>query len=196
MIYMQVIKLGKLDAQGGQLDVFSNFGQYGLTPRLSGLLRMDMHLNALRPGLEEVSRGKTENSFSPALRYLNVSLMGSDVASVCGLFSLIGMCVGTHVHVELVESIPNQAYVASKQIFHSIIGDPPYGVRAGGRKSVAKSVEIRDRDTHIVSTAPYMLGECLRDLLDVSARLLVLGGRLVYFFPTGTVCPINLLHQY
>jgi tRNA (guanine10-N2)-methyltransferase len=49
---------------------------------------------------------------------------------------------------------------------------------------VAKPVEIRDRDTHIVSTAPYMLGECLRDLLDLAARLLVLGGRLVFFFPT------------
>ena len=59
MVCTQVIKFGKLDAQGGQLDVFSNFGQYGLTPRLSGLLRMDMHLNALRPGLEEVSPGRT-----------------------------------------------------------------------------------------------------------------------------------------
>ena len=30
---------------------------------------------------------------------------------------------------------------------------------------------------------PYTLGECLRDLLDLSARLLVVGGRLVYFLP-------------
>ncbi|EFJ46403.1 hypothetical protein VOLCADRAFT_62647 [Volvox carteri f. nagariensis] len=32
-------------------------------------------------------------------------------------------------------------------------------------------------------TQPYTLGECLRDLLELSARLLVVGGRLVYFLP-------------
>ncbi|KAF5829502.1 hypothetical protein DUNSADRAFT_15986 [Dunaliella salina] len=31
--------------------------------------------------------------------------------------------------------------------------------------------------------APYSLGECLRDLLDFSARMLVIGGRLVLFIP-------------
>ena len=51
-----MIKLGKLDARGDQVDVFTNFGQYGLTPWLSGLLRMDMHLNALRPDLEEARK--------------------------------------------------------------------------------------------------------------------------------------------
>ncbi len=116
--------MGKVDADGQQLDVYSNFQQYNLTPRLAGLLRMDMHAHALRPGLEEV--------------------------------------------------------------FHAIIGDPPYGVRAGGRKSAAKpDMQINDRASHIVSTAPYAMGECLRDLLDLAARLLVVGGRLVYFFPAS-----------
>jgi tRNA G10 N-methylase Trm11 len=27
------------------------------------------------------------------------------------------------------------------QVFHAVIGDPPYGVRAGGRKSVAKVID-------------------------------------------------------
>lgn len=58
-------------------------------------------------------------------------------------------------------------------------------MRAGGRKSVAKDVEIRDRESYIPSTDPYTLGECLRDLLDFSARMLVPGGRLVYFFPAS-----------
>lgn len=49
-------------------------------------------------------------------------------------------------------------------------------VRAGGRKSVPKEgYHIADRSTHIVSTEEYSLGECLRDLLDLAARLLVLG---------------------
>jgi hypothetical protein len=51
---MQVIKVGKLDNQGQQLDVYSNFQQYSLTSRLAGLLRMDVHIHSLRPGLEEV----------------------------------------------------------------------------------------------------------------------------------------------
>lgn len=36
---------------------------------------------------------------------------------------------------------------------------------------------------YVIHTQPYTLGECLRDLLELSARLLVRGGRLVYFLP-------------
>ncbi|KAG2424414.1 hypothetical protein HXX76_014468 [Chlamydomonas incerta] len=76
-----------------------------------------------------------------------------------------------------------------QEILHAVIGDPPYGVRAGGKKSGAKPEiadkrnPITDPTTHIPATQPYTLGECLRDLLDLSARLLVVGGRLVYFLP-------------
>ncbi|KAG2435965.1 hypothetical protein HYH02_011679 [Chlamydomonas schloesseri] len=76
-----------------------------------------------------------------------------------------------------------------QEVLHAIIGDPPYGVRAGGKKSGAKPEladkrnPITDPSTHIPATQPYTLGECLRDLLDLSARLLVVGGRLVYFLP-------------
>ena len=50
-------------------------------------------------------------------------------------------------------------------------------MRAGGRKSVPREgFLIADRATHIVSTEEYSLGECLRDLLDLAARLLALGG--------------------
>ncbi|KXZ47218.1 hypothetical protein GPECTOR_37g224 [Gonium pectorale] len=76
-----------------------------------------------------------------------------------------------------------------QEVLHAVIGDPPYGVRAGGKKSGARPEQaerrppITDRATHIPATQPYTLGECLRDLLDLSARLLVVGGRLVYFLP-------------
>ncbi|GBF97951.1 hypothetical protein Rsub_10624 [Raphidocelis subcapitata] len=70
-------------------------------------------------------------------------------------------------------------------LFHAIIGDPPYGVRAGGRKSHSKAVEIRDPSRHYASTAPYGLTECVDDLSDLAARLLVEGGRLVYFVPVS-----------
>lgn len=78
-------------------------------------------------------------------------------------------------------------------MFDAIICDPPYGVRAGGRKSggrkllkgaVSPYVVPDDKRTdHIPSTAPYSLVECVHDLLDLAARMLVMGGRLVFFFP-------------
>ena len=61
-------------------------------------------------------------------------------------------------------------------MFDAILGDPPYGVRAGGRKSAPKDVEIRNPDTHYVATAPYGLTECVDDLVDMAARLLRPGG--------------------
>ncbi|KAF4350754.1 uncharacterized protein LOC115720686 [Cannabis sativa] len=80
-----------------------------------------------------------------------------------------------------------------KEIFDAIICDPPYGVRAGGRKSggrkllkgaVAPYVVPDDKRVgHIPSTAPYSLAECVHDLLDLAARMIVMGGRLVYFYP-------------
>ncbi|OAY70042.1 tRNA (guanine(10)-N2)-methyltransferase [Ananas comosus] len=80
-----------------------------------------------------------------------------------------------------------------KEVFDAIICDPPYGVRAGGRKSGGRkllkgavgpyTVPEEKRFDHIPSTAPYSLAECVHDLLDLSARMLVMGGRLVFFYP-------------
>ncbi|KAG9151847.1 hypothetical protein Leryth_002115 [Lithospermum erythrorhizon] len=80
-----------------------------------------------------------------------------------------------------------------KEIFDAIICDPPYGVRAGGRKSggrkllkgVVDPYTVPDnlRTGHIPSTASYSLVECVHDLLDLAARMLVMDGRLVYFYP-------------
>lgn len=79
------------------------------------------------------------------------------------------------------------------QMFDAIICDPPYGVRAGGRKSGGRkiikgvkgpyTVPDEKRDNHIPSTAPYCLAECVHDLLHLAARMLVMGGRLVFFYP-------------
>ncbi|XP_047951946.1 tRNA (guanine(10)-N2)-methyltransferase homolog [Salvia hispanica] len=80
-----------------------------------------------------------------------------------------------------------------KEMFDAIICDPPYGVRAGGRKSGGRkllkgavdpyTVPDDKRVGHIPSTAPYSLVECVHDLLDLAAKMLVMGGRLVYFYP-------------
>lgn len=79
------------------------------------------------------------------------------------------------------------------QIFDAIICDPPYGVRAGGRKSGGRKllkgvvnpyiVPDDKRTDHIPSTGAYSLVECVHDLLDLAARMIVMGGRLVFFYP-------------
>jgi hypothetical protein len=73
-----------------------------------------------------------------------------------------------------------------EEVFDAVVTDPPYGVRAGARKSVHLPYKPRPhgRD-HFPHTDPYTLGECLLDLLDSAARLLRVGGRLVYFLPVG-----------
>lgn len=45
------------------------------------------------------------------------------------------------------------------------------------------SVPDDKRVDHIPSTAAYSLVECVHDLLDLAARMLVLSGRLVFFYP-------------
>jgi len=79
----------------------------------------------------------------------------------------------------------NPFKMGMRDTFDAILADPPYGVRAGGRKSNANQPDIiiRDRSTHIASTVPYPLGDCLLDLLDWAARVLVPGGRLAYWAP-------------
>lgn len=82
-----------------------------------------------------------------------------------------------------------------KEVFDAIICDPPYGVRAGGRKSGGRKllkgvkgpyiIPEDKRHDHIPSTAPYMFAECVHDLLDMAARLLVMNGRLVFFYPVA-----------
>jgi len=71
----------------------------------------------------------------------------------------------------------------------AIVCDPPYGVRAGARKSgsrraVVKKVEEAHLKDHIPMTQPYSAQDVMGDLLDSSARLLRVGGRLVYLLPT------------
>lgn len=49
----RLVSRPQVGADGQPLDIYSNFVQYGL-PWPAGLLRMDMHSHALRPGLGEL----------------------------------------------------------------------------------------------------------------------------------------------
>lgn len=74
-----------------------------------------------------------------------------------------------------------------EEVLDAIVCDPPYGVRAGGRKTAPRDYTPRNRETHIAATDPYLLGECLRDLLGAAARLLRVG------MLVNTVLQIRLL---
>ncbi|KAL3152268.1 hypothetical protein ABBQ32_001345 [Trebouxia sp. C0010 RCD-2024] len=121
-IDIRVVRDGKLNKSGQQMDVWENFRDYNLTPPV-GLLRADAHRLPFRSSLQEV--------------------------------------------------------------FDAIICDPPYGVRAGGKKSVAKEHKVKCSETHIPSTDPYSFEECLKDLLHLAAKHLKLGARLVFFLPSA-----------
>lgn len=72
----------------------------------------------------------------------------------------------------------------------AILCDPPYGIRAGARKSGSRRESVKAVPTslqrdHIPQTQPYSFVEILVDLLDFAARTLRMHGRLVFIVPTA-----------
>ena len=76
----------------------------------------------------------------------------------------------------------------SPSLFDAIVCDPPYGVRAGARKTgttkEAKPIPEELREGHIPGTVNYDIADVMKDLLDMAARYLAVGGRLVFWLPT------------
>ncbi|KAF4316857.1 hypothetical protein BBO99_00006304 [Phytophthora kernoviae] len=74
--------------------------------------------------------------------------------------------------------------------FDAVVCDPPYGIRAGARKSGRKRQIKSDVATavkqanYIAPTQPYAAEDVMKDLLEFSAKTLREGGRLVYLLPT------------
>lgn len=86
-------------------------------------------------------------------------------------------------------SIHDRHFRYHTPIYDAIVTDPPYGIRAGAKKCgsrrhVVKPVQDRFRMDHVAQTKPYAVSDVMADLLDTSARTLVLGGRLVYVIPS------------
>jgi len=76
-------------------------------------------------------------------------------------------------------------------LFDAIVTDPPYGIRAGARKSGSRrgDGEVRPvleeyRYDHVAQTRPYAVSDVMADLLNVAAMTLVMGGRLTYVIPS------------
>jgi tRNA (guanine10-N2)-methyltransferase len=95
---------------------------------------------------------------------------------------------------ELIRSdnaIYHRHFRTNQPIYDAIVCDPPYGIRAGARQSGSRRanptpVLEENRHTHIAQTKPYAVSDVMADLLDVAARTLVMGGRVVYIIPSFT----------
>jgi tRNA (guanine10-N2)-methyltransferase len=66
-------------------------------------------------------------------------------------------------------------------VFDVILTDPPYGVRAGAKKVAQKTLhQVIDRDSYYPQMLGYEPNEVNRDLLELSSRMLIDGGVLVF----------------
>ena len=74
------------------------------------------------------------------------------------------------------------------EIIDAIITDPPYGIRAGARKSgrakTSKKIAQINQENYIPPSQIYHTEDVMYDLLDKAAKLLKVSGRLVYLLPT------------
>ncbi|KAK0404385.1 hypothetical protein QR680_017433 [Steinernema hermaphroditum] len=77
----------------------------------------------------------------------------------------------------------------SSGIFDALIADPPYGVREKCRKVGHKerkehwTLPSATHDQRFPEKSKYDLCEVFLDLLELAARVLVIGGRVAYWFP-------------
>ncbi|GLE07906.1 hypothetical protein PINS_up018735 [Pythium insidiosum] len=87
----------------------------------------------------------------------------------------------------------NPLVTRCRGFFDAVVCDPPYGIRAGARKSGRKdkstnvsteSLAKRMKQTYVPPTQPYAAEDVMKDLLEFAARTLRVGGRLVYLLPT------------
>ena len=87
-------------------------------------------------------------------------------------------------------STRGSSMLRSNELFDAVVCDPPYGIRAGARKSGSSRSEVSAvpesvRHSHIPQTQAYDVDEILDDLLDNSARMLRHRGRLVFLMPAA-----------
>ena len=128
--------MASLEASLQAVDNWSNFEVYKLEKPV-GLIRADVHRSPFRSNLEEV-------------RWLMDDRSGGVREPCCSCMP--STCQGS--------ACPPYSRCLAAQVIDAVVCDPPYGVRAGGRKSQSiPERQISDREKHISATAPYFLGQ-------------------------------------
>eukprot|EP00012_Vannella_robusta_P006073 CAMPEP_0206200604 /NCGR_PEP_ID=MMETSP0166-20121206/10982_1 /ASSEMBLY_ACC=CAM_ASM_000260 /TAXON_ID=95228 /ORGANISM="Vannella robusta, Strain DIVA3 518/3/11/1/6" /LENGTH=192 /DNA_ID=CAMNT_0053618981 /DNA_START=209 /DNA_END=783 /DNA_ORIENTATION=- len=112
---------------------------------------------------------------------------GKDVMSNFRQYNIMDKCGGL-----IINDNSKLTVWRDGELFDAIIGDPPYGVRAGAKK-VGKRVKKNKEpkpipedclEPHIPQCIPYAMEDVLVDLVQFAAKTLLVGGRLVYWLPT------------
>ena len=201
-VYYGRVLGGKRDWRGRRLE------KYNLKKRAYlGPTSMDSELSLIMTNLGKVQKGSF--CFDPFVGTGSILL-------TCALRG--GFCNGTDIDLrvlrgrgdeenvfcnfqqynlgrpELVRSdnaLYNKHFRLGKPIYDAIVCDPPYGIRAGARKTGSRleqprAVPEEHRHDHIAQTKTYPVSDVMADLLDVAAKTLVIGGRVVYIIPSMT----------
>eukprot|EP00211_Chloroparvula_japonica_P002350 CAMPEP_0119155152 /NCGR_PEP_ID=MMETSP1310-20130426/51601_1 /TAXON_ID=464262 /ORGANISM="Genus nov. species nov., Strain RCC2339" /LENGTH=438 /DNA_ID=CAMNT_0007147739 /DNA_START=150 /DNA_END=1466 /DNA_ORIENTATION=+ len=89
----------------------------------------------------------------------------------------------------LAHDVAQPIFTRQEGIFDAIVCDPPYGIRAGakkiGRKRKLRGDPENFSGSYYSAKEQYPVATLLADLMTTAARLLRLGGRLVFFVPAN-----------
>lgn len=195
-----------LGQQGRSIKGRGGIDQYGLkNRRYLGPTSMDAELSFVMTNLGQVERGSVV--FDPFVGTGSILLscalrgaycVGSDIdlrvlrgrsedENVCANFAQYGLPRPELVRTD--NAIYHRHYRRHEPLYDAIVCDPPYGIRAGARRTgsrlaTPKPVLEEHRHDHIAQTKPYAVSDVMADLLDMASRTLVPGGRLVYVIPS------------
>ena len=184
----------------------SNLEQYSLKKRsYLGPTSMDSELSLIMTNLAQVQKGTI--AFDPFVGTGSILLtaalrgayaFGTDIdlrvlrgrsedENIVSNFKQYGLPPPELVRSD--NAIYNRHYRDHLSLFDAIVTDPPYGIRAGARKSGSRKETIRPildehRYNHVAQTRPYAVSDVMADLLNVAAMTLKMGGRLVYVIPS------------
>lgn len=201
------VYFGRILGQGRATKGRGDVERYSLKKRTYlGPTSMDAELSFIMSNLGQVEKGK----------YVMDPFVGTgSILLSCAIRG--GYCIGTDIDIRVLRGrnerenirsnfdqfgLPRPEIVRSDNalynrhyrrstvpLYDCIITDPPYGIRAGARRSGSKlenpkPVEEEWRHDHIAQTKPYAVADVMADLLDMAARTLVMTGRLVYVIPS------------
>ena len=184
----------------------SNLEQYSLKKRsYLGPTSMDSELSLIMTNLAQVQKGTI--AFDPFVGTGSILLtaalrgaytFGTDIdlrvlrgrsedENIVSNFKQYGLPPPELVRSD--NAIYNRHYRDHLSLFDAIVTDPPYGIRAGARKSGSRKETIRPildehRYNHVAQTRPYAVSDVMADLLNVAAMTLKMGGRLVFVIPS------------
>lgn len=138
--------------------MFSNFRQYGLPPPellRSGESACDMR--ALQPLYNAPTAVSSRPLSDNSLYMMAISARSSTTPSSATPFPLTDVlpCPTGHTDNALYDG-----HFRTQPLYHAIVCDPPYGIRAGARRTgsrraVVKEITPEQRATHIPMTRPY-----------------------------------------